>query len=34
VVDPQFRRQFQERLGLYKKRSYRVTKMALATLPP
>jgi superfamily II DNA or RNA helicase len=34
IVDPQFRRQFQERLGLYKKRSYRVTKMALATLPP
>jgi superfamily II DNA or RNA helicase len=32
VVDPQFRRQFQERLGLYKKRSYRVTKMALS--PP
>jgi superfamily II DNA or RNA helicase len=24
VVDPQFRRQFQERLSLYKKRSYKV----------
>jgi superfamily II DNA or RNA helicase len=33
VVDPQFRRQFQERLGLYKKRSYRVTKMALSPPP-
>lgn len=32
IVDPQFRRQFQERLGLYKKRHYRVTKMALS--PP
>ena len=29
VVDPQFRRQFQERNGLYKKRSYSVTKMEL-----
>jgi superfamily II DNA or RNA helicase len=29
VVDPQFRRQFQERNALYKKRSYRVTKMEL-----
>jgi len=29
VVDPQFRRQFQERNGLYKKRSYTVTKMSL-----
>lgn len=32
VVDPQFRRQFQERNGLYKKRSYKVTKMELS--PP
>jgi superfamily II DNA or RNA helicase len=30
VVDPQFRRQFQERNGLYKKRSYSVTKMELS----
>lgn len=30
IVDPQFRRQFQERNGLYKKRDYTVTKMALA----
>jgi superfamily II DNA or RNA helicase len=29
VVDPQFRRQFQERNGLYKKRSYSVKKMEL-----
>ena len=29
IVDPQFRRQFQERNGLYKKRSYTVTKMTL-----
>jgi superfamily II DNA or RNA helicase len=29
IVDPQFRRQFQERNGLYKKRSYTVTKMSL-----
>jgi superfamily II DNA or RNA helicase len=29
IVDPQFRRQFQERNGLYKKREYTVTKMAL-----
>lgn len=29
IVDPQFRRQFQERNGLYKKRSYKVTKMFL-----
>jgi superfamily II DNA or RNA helicase len=29
IVDPQFRRQFQERNGLYKKRQYTVTKMAL-----
>ena len=32
IVDPQFRRQFQERLGLYKKRSYGLKKMVLA--PP
>ena len=32
LVDPQFRRQFQERNGLYKKRNYRVTKMELS--PP
>jgi len=29
IVDPQFRRQFQERNGLYKKRAYTVTKMKL-----
>lgn len=29
VVDPQFRRQFQERNSLYKKRSYKVAKMEL-----
>jgi superfamily II DNA or RNA helicase len=29
IVDPQFRRQFQERNGLYKKRNYTVTKMSL-----
>jgi len=29
IVDPQFRRQFQERLSLYKKRSYTVEKMEL-----
>jgi superfamily II DNA or RNA helicase len=29
IVDPQFRRQFQERNGLYKKREYTVKKMAL-----
>lgn len=29
IVDPQFRRQFQERNGLYKKRQYNVTKMTL-----
>lgn len=36
VVDPQFRRQFQERNGLYKKRNYTVTKMELGPrgLPP
>jgi superfamily II DNA or RNA helicase len=32
IVDPQFRRQFQERNGLYKKRQYTVTKMCLT--PP
>jgi len=30
IVDPQFRRQFGMRNGLYKKRQYRVTKMALS----
>lgn len=29
IVDPAFRRQFQERLSLYKKRSYQVEKMKL-----
>ena len=29
IVDPQFRRQFQERLVLYKKRHYTITKMEL-----
>jgi superfamily II DNA or RNA helicase len=29
IVDPQFRRQFQERNGLYKKRNYTITKMCL-----
>jgi superfamily II DNA or RNA helicase len=33
VVDPQFRRQFQERNGLYKKRNYTVTKMMLPPPP-
>lgn len=33
IVDPQFRRQFQERNGLYKKRNYKVTKMALSPPP-
>jgi superfamily II DNA or RNA helicase len=33
IVDPQFRRQFQERNGLYKKRNYKVSKMTL-TPPP
>jgi superfamily II DNA or RNA helicase len=32
IVDPQFRRQFQERNGLYKKRHYTVKKMALSPL--
>ena len=27
IVDPAFRRQFQERLSLYKKRNYNVEKM-------
>lgn len=34
IVDPQFRRQFQERNGLYKKRDYTVTKMKLTTPHP
>lgn len=34
VVDPQFRRQFQERNALYKKRSYSVKMMQLAPLAP
>jgi superfamily II DNA or RNA helicase len=34
IVDPQFRRQFQERLGLYKKRHYGLTKMALSPPEP
>jgi len=29
IVDPAFRRQFQERLHLYKKRNYTITKMAI-----
>jgi hypothetical protein len=29
VVDPAFRRQFQERLQLYNKRNYKVTKMQI-----
>jgi superfamily II DNA or RNA helicase len=29
IVDPQFRRQFGARNSLYRKRQYRVTKMAL-----
>jgi superfamily II DNA or RNA helicase len=33
IVDPQFRRQFQERNALYKKRHYTVTKMSLPPLP-
>jgi superfamily II DNA or RNA helicase len=33
IVDPQFRRQFQERNGLYKKRNYKVSKMALSPPP-
>lgn len=34
VVDPQFRRQFQERNSLYQKRSYVVTKMELTPSSP
>ena len=34
IVDPQFRRQFQERNGLYKKRQYTVKKLELPPLPP
>ena len=34
IVDPQFRRQFQERNGLYKKRHYKITKMALTPHSP
>jgi hypothetical protein len=34
IVDPQFRRQFQERNGLYKKRHYNVTKMSLTPPQP
>ena len=30
IVDPAFRRQFQERLSLYTKREYKVEKMKLA----
>jgi superfamily II DNA or RNA helicase len=33
IVDPQFRRQFQERNALYKKRNYKVAKMELAPGP-
>jgi hypothetical protein len=29
IVDPAFRRQFQERLSLYNKREYKVEKMKL-----
>jgi superfamily II DNA or RNA helicase len=29
IVDPQFKRQFGQRNSLYRKRQYRVTKMAL-----
>lgn len=34
IVDPQFRRQFQERNALYKKRNYKVTKMQLGEMLP
>jgi superfamily II DNA or RNA helicase len=34
IVDPQFRRQFQERNSLYSKRKYTVTKMVMPPLPP
>jgi hypothetical protein len=30
IVDPAFRRQFQERLSLYNKRNYKVEKMKLS----
>ena len=33
IVDPQFRRQFQERNNLYKKRTYTVTKMEIPIQP-
>jgi len=33
LVDPQFRRQFQERNALYKQRAYRVTKMSIQVTP-
>jgi superfamily II DNA or RNA helicase len=33
LVDPQFRRQFQERNALYKQRSYNVTKMSIQVTP-
>jgi superfamily II DNA or RNA helicase len=33
LVDPQFRRQFQERNALYKQRSYKVTKMSIQVTP-
>jgi hypothetical protein len=29
IVDPSFRRQFQERLSLYRKRNYEITKMKI-----
>jgi superfamily II DNA or RNA helicase len=34
IVDPQFRRQFGQRNSLYKKREYRITKMALPQASP
>lgn len=34
IVDPQFRRQFQERNGLYRKRNYTVTKASFDPSPP
>jgi superfamily II DNA or RNA helicase len=33
LVDPQFRRQFQERNALYKQRAYKVTKMSIQATP-
>jgi len=33
LVDPQFRRQFQERNALYKQRAYKVTKMSIQVTP-